>query len=316
VNVSFTPILSGARSGALTIVGGQPITSFTVTLAGSGILNGVLTLSTQTLSFSPVEIGTISAAQMLTITNSGGLPLNGLSLSLPAAPFVETATTCGQTLNAGASCTLSVEFQPTAAGASSNTLTIAVTSPATSATVAMAGTGIDFTLAPNGSNSTAILTGQTANYMLNLTPLGGMTGSFTLTCTGAPADALCTLSPSPAILNGSSSTSIGVAVATGLTASAPRHRGTLACVLIGSISILLLLVHRKAPALRSLRLLSLLLLLMVCGNGCGLSVKSGSGRSGTDPAGSSVTPLGTYTLTVTASSAGITHSTTLQLVVN
>jgi hypothetical protein len=322
-SVSFTSSLSGARSGALTIAGGSPAASFTVTLTGAGILNGAISLSTQSLSFGQIAVGRTSATQTVTITNSGGLPLAGLTLAI-ATPYGLAANTCGTLLSAGASCTVSVEYSPTAAGAATAALVVAANSPVTSASVALSGAGVDFTLAPSGTNSATILTGQTATYQLNLTPLGGMTGSFALTCTGVPANTTCIANPNPLSITGSNTVTIGIAVATGLNAAAPvpgvfhsKHEALACLLLLGATP---LLVWRKLwrSRLRALQLLAVLFLVLlpVLGTGCGVSVKGGDTGSGTSPGGGAGAPIGTYTLSVTASSGGITHSTTLQLVVN
>ena len=323
VGVSFTPTLSGSRGGALTITGGSPAANFTITLSGAGILNGAFSLSTQSLSFGQIAVGSTSASQTVTITNSGGLALSGLVFTI-ATPYVLTANTCGTTLSAGAGCAVSIEYSPTVAGAASAALALAAATPVTSASIVLNGAGVDFTLAASGTNSAAILTGQTATYQLNLTPLGGMTGSFAFTCTGAPANATCVANPNPVSITGSNSATIGIAVATGLNAAAPipgffpAKPAVLSCLLLlGAVPLFAARKFRRSR-LKALQLLAVLLLalLPVFGTGCGVSIKGGNTASGTAPGGNAGTPIGSYTLSVTATSGGITHSTTLQLVVN
>ena len=91
-----------------------------VGLTGVGIAPAppVASWSPTTLTFTSTA-GVYSAAQTATLTNSGGSTLNitqiqvlssaGLSLS---GAFVQKSTTCGATLGAGASCTVSVAFGP------------------------------------------------------------------------------------------------------------------------------------------------------------------------------------------------------------
>src|SRR6202044_1374878 len=56
-------------------------------------------------------------------------------------PFGES-NNCGTSLGAGASCTVSVSFAPTAAGAASGTLSVNSSAPGSPLTVALSGTGV------------------------------------------------------------------------------------------------------------------------------------------------------------------------------
>jgi DNA-binding beta-propeller fold protein YncE len=79
-------------------------------------------LSPSHLDFGPTAVGKQSAAQTLTITNTGNAPLviSGSAISGPqAGDFKLTADNCtGRTFAAGASCTAGVAYTPTAGGAS------------------------------------------------------------------------------------------------------------------------------------------------------------------------------------------------------
>ena len=80
-------------------------------------------------TFASQQIGTTSATKSFTLTNSG---LSALTLARPtkfsltgpdAASFVLGTPTCGATLGAGASCSVTVSFKPVApAGPKSATL--------------------------------------------------------------------------------------------------------------------------------------------------------------------------------------------------
>jgi len=105
-------------------------------------------LSAQTLSFSVQSTGTTGAAQTVTLSNPGALPLSIQSVTLTgtnAQDFGQT-NTCGTNLAAGRSCVLSVAFSPTAAGTRSAVLTITeISDPAMAPvtfTVALSGSGV------------------------------------------------------------------------------------------------------------------------------------------------------------------------------
>jgi subtilase family serine protease len=88
-----------------------------------------VSVSPSTLKFSTTAVGKTSAAQVVTVKNSGTVALSfwsdGLGISgTNAGSFLKAATTCGTSLAVGASCTISVEFKPAATGTSSATLSI------------------------------------------------------------------------------------------------------------------------------------------------------------------------------------------------
>jgi hypothetical protein len=99
----------------------------------------VLTASPSSLSFGNQAVGSASAAQSVTVTNTGTAAA-AVSAVSAGTPFAET-NTCGGSIAAGASCTASVTFKPTAAGAASGSLTVASNATNPSLTVALSGTG-------------------------------------------------------------------------------------------------------------------------------------------------------------------------------
>jgi len=103
-----------------------------------------VSLSPTSIAFPSTLAGATSAAQMVTIKNSGTAALTLTSETLTgtgAASFVKSATTCETSLAAGASCTVSVEFKPAAAGSFSAALAIADNATGSSQSVALTGTG-------------------------------------------------------------------------------------------------------------------------------------------------------------------------------
>jgi sugar lactone lactonase YvrE len=93
-------------------------------------------------------VGTTSAAQTLAIKNTGSAPLTISSIALSgtnAAAFLRSGTCTSVAVNA--TCTLSLTFNPTTAGANSATLTINSNAHQNAeATVALSGTGLSTTL--------------------------------------------------------------------------------------------------------------------------------------------------------------------------
>ncbi|HWG25892.1 choice-of-anchor D domain-containing protein [Actinospica sp.] len=107
--------------------------------SGNGSPSATLSASPSSLSFGNQNTGTTSAAQSVTISNTGTAAASISSIST-AAPYAET-NTCGGSLAAGATCTASVTFAPTATGSSTGSLSVASNASNSTLTVALSGTG-------------------------------------------------------------------------------------------------------------------------------------------------------------------------------
>jgi len=208
---------------------------------------------------------------------------------------------------------MQVVFAPTAAGARTGTLTIVDSAVGSPHIVALSGMGMDFALAVNGPVSQTITAGGSATYALLLKGAAGLLGTAAMTCAGAPAYATCTVTPNAPSIAGTTLVTVTIATTSAdlemPVRPAERERGVwLALVLpVG------LLFVRRA---RMGRLMSVML---VCGaiglGGCSASrlVPATSGSSGAG--GGGATPKGTYNVTVSGASAGLTRSVGLTLVV-
>jgi hypothetical protein len=115
-----------------------------VPLSGTGVLTPKVTLSPLSLAFGNQAQGNASAAKTVTLTNSGNLILHLSSITLAGTnpmEFVET-TTCGATVAAGGgTCTISVKFQPSTAGAKSAIVNIADDAAGSPQKITLSGTG-------------------------------------------------------------------------------------------------------------------------------------------------------------------------------
>jgi Family of unknown function (DUF6519)/Abnormal spindle-like microcephaly-assoc'd, ASPM-SPD-2-Hydin len=114
--------------------------------------------STPTISVSPASldfgnqlVGSASSAQSVTVTNNTAEPVTtSISIS-PAGDFAETDT-CGGTVGANSSCTISVTFAPTAQGSRAAAMTI--TAGDSSYVIALTGNGVSpaLTASPGALN--------------------------------------------------------------------------------------------------------------------------------------------------------------------
>lgn len=126
--VTFTPTQSGSSPmGTLTFAhNASSSSSTTVSLSGSGTAAPVAVVSQSSLAFAATANGTVSAPQVVMLTNTGNAPLNLSSIAVSSPSFRIAGGTCssGMNLAASAQCTVLVSFAPSASGAASGNLTL------------------------------------------------------------------------------------------------------------------------------------------------------------------------------------------------
>jgi hypothetical protein len=96
-----------------------------------------VTVKPSALQFGSVKLGSSSTPQAITLSSSGVLTI----ASITATGDFTQSNTCGSGLAAGASCTISVIFSPTAAGVRSGSVTINDSDATSPQTIALSGTG-------------------------------------------------------------------------------------------------------------------------------------------------------------------------------
>jgi hypothetical protein len=119
-------------------------TGFTQSAVASGeyvIQQPVVTVSPGSLSFGNQTMGTSSAAQSVTVKNTGTGALTLTGFPITGSTYFAQTNNCGESLAAGASCTLSVVFTPQAQGAVTATLTVNSNASGSAPTVTLTGTG-------------------------------------------------------------------------------------------------------------------------------------------------------------------------------
>jgi phospholipase C len=157
ISVTFTPTAAGVRNGTLTITDSDVTSPQVVQLSGNGTR---VTLSPATVVFASIPVGGASNFKSATITNQATTAIN-ISNIVAAGDFTQT-NTCGSTLAASASCTLTLRFIPTATGTRYGAVTISDSDAGSPHVVTLTGTGTNVALAPSGINFGAVTVGTTA----------------------------------------------------------------------------------------------------------------------------------------------------------
>jgi len=124
ITVNFSPRAYGARNATLTLFDDGQGGSQAIALHGSGAAPHAL-LSSSFLNFGGRGVGGSSVPQNVVLFNSGTgtLSISGLAISSGSGDFT-LSTSCGSTLASGASCMISVTFNPQATGPRSGAVTI------------------------------------------------------------------------------------------------------------------------------------------------------------------------------------------------
>ncbi len=315
LQVVYSPKAVGAESGLMTIqdaLGAQQVAlngTGTPPAAGTG---ATVTLSPISMNFGVQGVNSISAAQMLTVINSGTNPLSGIAIAASQG-FTITNNACNVTVASGASCTVGVTFAPQATGAQQGTVQVTASGAGVPFSIPVSGTGADFQLSVQGASSSTVTGGSSATYQLLLTPVGASEGQVAFTCTGAPAGSTCSANPENVTMTGTGATAtvqVTVVTAAASARSAPAAPWETRSFAGAVLACLVFWRRRRWAGWPVLLVLGAVCLGL---SGCGLSIKGGAGGGSGGDGGSS--GQGFYTITVGAGAPGVSRSVTLNLTV-
>jgi hypothetical protein len=320
INVTFTPTAQGTVSGTLSITDDGPGSPQSVALTGTV---QAVTIAPPSLNFVSYP-ATTTAPQSVSLSNpaSAALAISGITAS---TNFAQT-NNCpvGGSLPSGSSCTIKVIFTPTVSGILPGTVSIADDGFDSPQAISLSGTVQDFAITTTSQTSVTVTPGQAANYAVSINPVNGFNQPVQLSCSGAPAQTTCTVTPTSVTLDGSKDAATDIAVVTtaGTTGLTQPYGGPPASnelesrsAALGVIALVLasLIGGRSQRGVRRPAFLCLLALGLAI-TGCGGSSNPGGGGGGTTG-----TAAGTYNLTVTGTfksgSTTLTHAVKLTLVV-
>jgi hypothetical protein len=324
INVTFTPLAAGLRTATVTLTDDAPDSPQLISVQGNATAapGSALVVNPNSPDFGTRTQGT-SNPMNVTLTNAGTAALhitNAVLGGANASEFTLADPTCNTVIAASSSCTLVLTFAPLSVGAHAATVTLTDDAPGSPQVVNITGmASAAFTPgpAPGGSMSASVSAGQTAQYLLQLNPGAGFSGTVAFACSGAPLRAVCQVPPTVSIANGAPAP-FTVTVSTAGTATLPRaipeHFSPLARVRVLQLIIFVMflaLVARKSKkfdaAFRGRRLACtgavtvMLLCSVIYAAGCG----STSAVTTTPPP--IVTPSGTSTITISMTAMSLTQ---------
>ncbi len=215
VQLIFKPTVAGARAAALTISHNATGGTSSASLSGTGNAapQATIGVSATSVNFGALITNTASAAQVITVSNSGSAALSFTSIALGGAQagFVTLGGTCATAtpLAAGASCTVTALARPTATGAFAASITLASNAANGNVTIGLAGSGAAPGPAVSANPSvlafgTATVGAAALTQNVTLTNSGNVALSFTsIAVSGAagvsiPAGGTCTGALAPA----------------------------------------------------------------------------------------------------------------------
>ncbi len=314
-SITFSPTAPGSRSGSVQIQDDAAGSPHVISLSGSGTVTGPFAeLAPTSLTFSGQQVGTSSATQIETLTNSGVAALSITSIQI-TGDFAQT-NNCSSSLAPSSSCTVNITFTPTISGNRNGTLTVNDNESGSPQTASLTGSGSDFSL-NSAPGSDTVQPGSTANYNLTVSSVGGTFASAVkLTCAGLPAQTTCSLSPGTVTpgANGTTSTlSITTSGSSAQVLPVGSSRGTalyavwIPLPVIGLFAVALAKPKRSAVKPIMLGLPALMMMALVLMTACA----GGTGIAQTQTG----TAAGTYTITVTGASGNLQHTMNVTLVV-
>lgn len=322
LSVSFAPKVSGARSGSVTVASNAADSPLVIPLTGTAVQP--LIFSPSSLDFGSHLSGTTTIKQISVQAMPGVIA--SLSGSGSSGPGFFDTTNCPLNIYPSTPCSITVSYSPGGSGFQSGALSFWQLAGLGQwqVSIPVSGTATDFSLAAQGAAVANVTAGQSAIFNLNATD-AGYVGSAALTCSGAPVNATCTVSPSTLALTGSGTQAVSVVVKTsGATAALIGQQRIIRAALTSSewfaLACLLMVLGAKRKTRHSVglkRALMLVLTIMLgtssCGGGgSGPTGPSNLGGGGAGP-GSTSTPAGTYTITVIADVGSATRQVTLSL---
>ncbi len=147
-------------------------------VVAAGINNSVSVLlqttaifSAKSVTFNPQVVGVSSPGKTFNLTNTGSasFTISGFAITGKGAAAYSQTNTCGSSLAAGASCAITVKFDPSATGPFTATLAVTDSAPGGQQSISLSGYGTEMQVTPtflNFGNQTVGTTSSPMNVFL------------------------------------------------------------------------------------------------------------------------------------------------------
>jgi len=299
-DASFNPSSSGPLNFTISQASTTTTASVVPNTQGAG---AVLTAAIATTSYGNPPTGTVTFASGG--TQLGSAQVVGGTNSTNATAQASVSITDSQMANGQYNITAAYNGDTNYTGSSSTPVALNLQP--------------DFTFFSSPATGTVSAPGNVTYETLTVGALDGFNGAINFTagsCAGLPAEASCRFAP--ASVAGSGTTSLTVATTaphqnairgTSLSKNVNPWATSLGLAMAGIFLARVSSRRRRWCGLCSVLIIAFLIALPACGGGSGGG--GGGGGGVTDPG----TPVGTYTVTVTAASGSLTHTASFQLVV-
>jgi hypothetical protein len=140
-NAVFAPSTAGSATGSISLTSNAPNSPLTIALSGTGVAGTqLLTFSTSSLSFGSVNVGSNSDLSAALI-NTGNSSVTISSVNVSGTGFTVSGVSSGETLTAGQSVPVTVQFAPAVAGAVSGSVSLISNATNSPAAMGLSGSG-------------------------------------------------------------------------------------------------------------------------------------------------------------------------------
>jgi hypothetical protein len=283
---------------------GEPAKSQTLTLIVGAVPDYSLAIANSTL------VGSVNVPATFdgTLTSANGY---GSAVTISCGPIAPPScvpnpasvipTSGGTPFTVTVSSSVSQAYSFNIVGVGSDPSAITHSAPVTF--TALPRQNFDFTIVSIPPTSASVPAGQAASFSIDVNPTTGTFPSdVTFSCSKLPALTTCVFSPAH-VLSGSGDSPVALTIQTTAAIPGPRKAALSIFLFVFPIAGLLWFAQTaqsSARIMNSAAALLLVLLFVSCGGG----LQGGGGGNG-----SPGTPLGTYSIAITATCGSVTHST-------
>ena len=161
VSLTFAPTQQGSPTAVVSVTDDAPGSPQAISVQASVVVPpppppaAVVSLAPSTLTFPSQYVGTSGLPQTVTVTNSGNASLT-VTAATPSTADFGVLSNCNSPVAVGSSCTIGVFFDPTAGGTRTGTLKITDNAGNSPQTVALTGSGLDFSMTPGSAASATV----------------------------------------------------------------------------------------------------------------------------------------------------------------